>query len=111
MSNFNLWFFIKRICFKGAVTFRVVQVTQGTGDGSEATTAQVITTSAFTGQQGVPTVIASPFSNGSSPSADGHAAEARFTYFPAVAATNADGSTDGTATAALATPAGILIAY
>lgn len=84
----------------GALTFRVVQVAQGPD--SEA--AQVLT-SAYSGQQGVP-VIGSPFSNGSSPTADGQTAETRFTYFPAVA-TTAEVAADGTSTAALAaTPTG-----
>lgn len=84
----------------GALTFRVVQVAQG----PDSEGAQVLT-STYSGQQGVP-VIGSPFSNGSSPTADGQTAETRFTYFPAVA-TTAEVGADGTSTAALAaTPTG-----
>ncbi|XP_041373071.1 upstream stimulatory factor 2-like isoform X2 [Gigantopelta aegis] len=63
---------------QGPVTYRVVQVSQ---DGQEAT-AQVVTSSPFVaGQQAI---VQSPFSNGGSPTPDQN--EARFTYFPQVAA-------------------------
>ncbi|XP_025101941.1 upstream stimulatory factor 2-like isoform X4 [Pomacea canaliculata] len=68
---------------QGQVTYRVVQVSH---DGSEAT-AQVVTSSAFPGNQ--VTVIQSPFSNGGSPTPE-QQGDARFAYFPAAA--TADGA-------------------
>lgn len=76
----------------GAVTYRVVQVTQGAGEPHDGG-AQVITTTSFAGQQGVQAVIASPFSNGNSPTGEGQGAEARFAYYPTVATTNDSAST------------------
>jgi len=87
----------------GGVTYRVVQVTQGAGSDAQEGTTQVITTTAFTGQQGVQAVIASPFSNGNSPSGDGQAGETRFAYYPTVATAAGDATgADGTATLATA---------
>lgn len=81
----------------GALTYRVVQLTQGpeASDGS----GQVVTTAAtLVAPQVAQAIITSPFStnNGSgSPDIDGQEEEeAKFTYFPAVsAATGADGTT------------------
>ncbi|XP_062566704.1 upstream stimulatory factor 2-like isoform X2 [Saccostrea cucullata] len=64
----------------GQVTYRVVQVTDGTEG--------VVATNAF--QPGAQAVIQSPFSNGGSPTPDTQATETRFTYFPTTVVTNAD---------------------
>ncbi|XP_062394571.1 upstream stimulatory factor 2 isoform X2 [Sardina pilchardus] len=78
----------------GQVTYRVVQVTdqslEGTDEGSG--TVSVVSAAAFASapQAVAQAVIQNPFSNGGSPAAETAAGETRFAYFPA--ATVSDGT-------------------